>query len=292
VFGCGDGNVVGRSLIGMGRAYPGSGDAQLRVASVHGLSAVVSSWAKSPLRLLTPRTRGETVLAYTSSFGGGMVAGDRTRLELTIDRGARCFLSTQASTKIYRNPAQLPCSHELIASIADDALLVLAPDPVQCFAESRYEQRQHFQLSLTASLIVVDWMSAGRTARGERWSFQRYFSRNEIERGGRTLLVDPLLLDQEDGALDSRFRGGRFNCFATIVVLGKSVEPNAKEILDWASSQRIEPGASLMFAASPLHEGVLLRLAGTSVEEVSRAIQERLGFVRELLDGNPWERKW
>jgi urease accessory protein len=170
------------------------GDAALAVSLVHGLSAATTAWARSPMKLLTPRSRGESVWAYTSSFGGGMVAGDRTRLEATVDSGACCFLGTQASTKIYRNPAHLPCSHELIAKIGDDALLILAPDPVQCFADSSYEQRQRFTLSASANLLLIDWMSGGRTARGERWGFRRYLSRNEVERGGRKLLIDALRL--------------------------------------------------------------------------------------------------
>ena len=269
-----------------------SGEARLHVASVAGRSVVVGSWARSPLHLLTPRSRGDSVWAYTSSFGGGMVAGDRTRLEVTVDAGARCFLSTQASTKVYRNPSDLPCSHDLVAKIGDDALLVLAPDPVQCFAESSYEQCQHFTLAPAANLLFVDWMSAGRTARGERWSFRRYSSRNKVERAGTKLLLDATRLDGRDGALDSRFRGGGFNCLATVALLGPRLAMHAKEILGWCGAQPIAPKAGLVFAASPLHEGALLRFAGTSVEEVGRAIHERLGFVRELLNDNPWERKW
>lgn len=221
-----------------------------------------------------------------------MVAGDETRLELCIAAGARCFLSTQASTKVYRNPAQLPCSHELVARVCDDALLVLAPDPVQCFAESSYEQRQHFTLSRSANLLVVDWMSAGRTARGERWNFRRYHTRNEIECEGKTLLLDSLLLDARDGVLASKFRGGRFNCLASVVLFGPRLAPHAKEILDWHNAQPIAPHASLACAASPRHEGALLRLAGTSVEEVGRAIHERINFVPQLLKDDPWSRKW
>src|SRR3954467_11847072 len=103
----------------MPRSCNNSGDARLHVATVAGQSAIISSRANSPMRLLTPRSRGETVWAYTSSFGGGMVAGDRTRLAITVDAKARCFLGTQASTKIYLNPAGLPCSHELVANVDD-----------------------------------------------------------------------------------------------------------------------------------------------------------------------------
>lgn len=269
-----------------------SGHAALHVASVAGRSAVIGSWARSPLRLLTPRAPGQSVWAYTSTFGGGMVAGDCTRLEVRVDAGATCFLSTQASTKIYRNPAQLPCAHELKATIADDARLILAPDPVQCFAESSYEQRQCFKLSPSANLALVDWMSAGRTARGERWNFRRYFSRNEVERAGKKLLIDALSLDQTDGALDGKFRGGRFNCFATVALFGPDFASPAQAMLDWCNRQPITPRTELVFAASPVHEGVLLRLGGVSVEQVGRALQARLTFVRDLLTDDPWERKW
>lgn len=269
-----------------------AGDAALAVSMVHGLSAATTAWAHSPLKLLTPRSRGESVWAYTSSFGGGMVAGDRTRLDVTIDSGTCCFLGTQASTKIYRNPAQLPCSHELVATIGDDALLILAPDPVQCFAESSYEQRQRFTLGASASLLLVDWMSGGRTARGERWNFERYSSRNLVLRGGSPVWFDALNLDAKDGALDSRFRGGRFNCFATVALFGPRLTPFANEILQWCSVQPIAPKADLLVAASPLREGAQLRVAGTSVEEVGHTIHGRLGFVRSLLQDDPWARKW
>ena len=269
-----------------------NGHAALAVSVVHGLSTATSAWSRTPMKLLTPRSRGESVWAYTSSFGGGMVAGDRTRLEVSVDTGARCFLGTQASTKIYRNPARLPCSHELTARVGEESLLILAPDPVQCFAESSYEQRQHFTLGQSANLVLVDWMSAGRTARGERWNFQRYSSRNEIERDGKKLLIDALLLDAADGALDAKFRGGRFNCLATLALIGPQLTEHARALLDWCAAQPIEPQAGLVFAASPLHEGALLRIAGTSVEEVGRAIHQRLAFVSELLQDDPFSRKW
>ncbi len=274
------------------RAQHRAGDAALAVSMVHGLSAATIVWARSPLKLLTPRPRGGSVWAYTSSFGGGMVAGDRTRLEVTVDAGARCFLGTQASTKIYRNPAKLPCSHDLLARVADEALLILAPDPVQCFAESSYEQRQHFTLTPAANLMLVDWLSAGRVARGELWNFRRYLSRNEVERQGKKLLVDAVLLDSRDGKLAGKYRGGRFQCLATVLLMGPCVARYAQQILEWYSARPIQPNAPVVVAASPLHEGVILRLAGTSVEYVGRAMHERLGFVRELLDDNPFSRKW
>lgn len=292
---CRRADTLGSSLFMKGHSAlqnTANGQAALAVSMVHGLSTATTAWARTPMKLLTPRSRGESVWAYTSSFGGGMVAGDRTELDVTVDAGARCFLGTQASTKIYRNPARLPCSHQTTAKVNDNALLVLAPDPVQCFTSSCYEQRQCFTLSKSANLVLVDWMSAGRTARGERWNFQRYLSRNHIDVGGEKLLIDALLLDADDGALDSKFRGGRFNCLATLVLIGPQLLVHARELIDWCAAQSIQQQSSFVFAASPLRDGALLRLAGTSVEEVGRAIHQRLGFVSTLLKDDPFSRKW
>ena len=41
-----------------------------------------AAYAESPLRLLTPGNHGEAARAYTSTLGGGLVDGDRVRLEL------------------------------------------------------------------------------------------------------------------------------------------------------------------------------------------------------------------
>jgi urease accessory protein len=273
-------------------ATPRNGTAALHVARVRERSTVISAWARSPLSLLTPRARGESVWAYTSSYGGGMVQGDETRLELKLDSGARCFLSTQASTKIYRNPARRACSHEFQAELDADSLLILAPDPVQCFAESSYEQRQTFRLAETANLVLVDWLSSGRSARGERWAFRRYASKNQIYRGNRTILLDSVTLGNELGDINNRFRSGRFNCLATIAIVGPGLREFAATVLEAIGNAPAVRDANFVFAASPLHEGAIIRLAGVRVEEVGRAIHSHLQFVPSLLQGDPWARKW
>jgi urease accessory protein len=180
----------------------------------------------------------------------------------------------------------------LTASIADGALLVIAPDPVQCFAGSCYEQRQRFDLAKNAAFVLVDWMSSGRSARGERWSFVRYSSRIEIWRNAELLLLDNLLLDSSEGALENRFRTGGFDCLATVVVAGDALAGHARAILSWVGEEAIDPQATFAFAASPLREGVLLRFGGTNVEQIGHEIQRHLSFVQSLLVDDPWRRKW
>ena len=132
------------------------GCAELIVESVSGQSAITTAFARNPMKLLTPRSRGQSAWAYTSSFGGGLVAGDQTELKLRLGKNARCFLGTQASTKVYRNPVGRACGHVTLAKLAENSLLVFAPDSVQPFANSRYAQRQEFRLADNAGLVLVD----------------------------------------------------------------------------------------------------------------------------------------
>jgi urease accessory protein len=274
----------------MGQAKCKEGIATLRVGRVHGASAVLVSRSRSPLCLLTPRPRGPSVWAYTSNLGGGMVAGDTSKIEITIDPGALCYLGTQASSKIYRNPLNRPCEHRLDATVAAGATLVFAPDAVQCFADAVYHQRQTFHLASDANLVLVDWISAGRLARGERWVFKRYSSRNEVYVEGRPVVIDAIDLDASSGL--SRFQTGRFNCLGFVLLLGPALISRSKEILDKVAALPIEPGAGLMSAASPIGNGIILRLAGLSVEQVGLAIYEHLKFMKDLLHDDPWSRKW
>ena len=99
-------------------------------------STVTRAYAESPLKWLTPATHGEAAWVFASSYGGGLVGGDHLDVEIDVGAGAAAFLSTQASTKVYRSPAG--ASTRLAARVADGGVLVSVPDPVVCFASSNY----------------------------------------------------------------------------------------------------------------------------------------------------------
>jgi len=270
----------------------GAGAGGLEVCVVSGLSAVTSVHARSPLKLLVPRPRGAAVWAYVSSFGGGLVAGDQTRLSVKIKEGARCFLTTQASTKVYRNPSGRPTSHLLRAELAAGSMLVLAPDPVQAFAEASYAQSQQFYIQANSGLVVVDWFGSGRVARGERWAFTGFRSRNEIFVGEERLLLDSLLLDPADGPLEGPHRLGRYNCLALILIVGAPLRQATANLLEEDAARPLTRRAALLCGASPLQDGILLRFAGECSEDVASEVRRCLRFLPELLGDDPWARKW
>jgi urease accessory protein len=269
-----------------------SAKARLEVDSVAGRSAATTAFASNPMKLLIPQPRGQSVWACLGTFGGGFVAGDETSLDVRLGADARLFLTTQASTKIYRNPRLRPCSHAFRATLEPGSLLVLAPDPIQSFAESTYDQRQEFHLQTGAGLVLLDWFCSGRAARNERWSFTRLHSRNEVFLGPERLLLDSLLLDQAHGPLDAAHRMGRFNCLALLVLTGPMLAAAAARMLAEVETLPVTRRAGLVISASPLRQGILLRLASENSEEATREIRRFLSFLPPLLGDDPWARKW
>lgn len=268
------------------------GAGQLRVELVSGQSAATSVRAVSPLRILTPRLRGPSVWACLGSLGGGLVAGDEMSLSIKVGKGARAFVSTQASTKVYRNPAALPCGHVLRAEIDEEALLVLSPDPVQAFAGASYRQRQEFQLAPDGGLVLVDWLGAGRAARGERWAFRRIHSHNGIVLGQKRVLLDSLFLEGGEVLLEPPGRLGRFNCLALVVVLGGLLGEASAALLQEIARRPVTARPTLVCGASPIAGGALVRLAGENPEAVASEVRRWLSFVPAMLGDDPWARKW
>jgi len=271
---------------------PEAGHGFIVVERLEGRSVPVRLRANSPLKLLTPRRRSEAAWIIAGSYGGGLVAGDTLQIEIHAGQDAKLFLGTQASTKIYRSTNAECCRQTLSLTAQAGAVCVVAPDPITPFSESIYQQKQHINLAADASLILVDWLTAGRSACNERWAFSRYESRTDIFVAGRQVLREALLLDSLDGSLDHVCRTGHFGCFATVILVGPAISEDAKALFDRITHSSVRRGADLYFAASPILGGLLIRVAGPGPEIVGRWLRSSLAFVGKLLGEDPWARTW
>lgn len=267
----------------------GAGSGFLEVMHTTRGSIVARACARSPLRLLTPRNAGSAAWVYTASYGGGLVGGDALRLVLRVGPGAAAFVSTQASTKVYRS--ERGTSLDVQAEVSSGARLVVWPDPVVCYGGSAYAQTQRLTLEAGSAAVWVDWMTSGRRASGERWQFQRYSTQLRVTYDTRQILLDSLRLDSDDGCLADRM--GRFDVLATAVMAGPLLQPEIARAIDDVSSARFHRTPDTLVAAAPLQDvGCIVRIGGRSVEEVSRCLARYLSFVPFLLGDDPWARKW
>lgn len=238
----------------------------LHVKPVAGRSVVTGLTSEQPLKLLAPRASGPAAWVYQSSLGGGFVGGDALELDVHVEQGATLFLSSQASSKVYR-----AANARFRLSAQVHGTLIYWPDPVACFAGASLTQELCFSLAPGARLLCVDAYTAGRVARGEAWAFERLELGMQVDVAGRTVLREGVLLDPRHGPLPERLRG--FEAFATAVLAGVE-PPQARALSRWPW-------------------GSVLRAGAASVEELGRELRACLGpSAVGLLGEDPFVRKW
>ena len=139
---------------------------------------------------------------------------------------------------------------------------------------------------------MVDWMTSGRHAAGERWAFSRYESRFDIRRGSQRIFFDALVLEPNIDSVVARM--GRFDVLLTAVITGPLVAAAATDIVARVSQAPIVAvAADLVMSAARLRDGgALLRMAGSSVEQMGHALRAHLAFLSPLVGDDLWSRKW
>jgi len=238
---------------------------------------------------------------FLLTYGGGIVAGDALELAVRLHGNTRLILLTQGSTKIFKTPSpDLVSRQRMTVHLEHDSALVYLPDPVQPFAQTAFAQSQIYTLPQEhGNLCVCDWVTSGRSARGENWDVYEYKSRNEVwtvdEAGTKRLLLrDNLVLDelgQTEMQLASRMDG--YSVFATVIVRGPLFAPLSTFFLhefealpriggrDWGDGgspelsareqwrlerQQREQADGLVWSAANVRGFVLVKLASREVE--------------------------
>jgi urease accessory protein len=252
-------------------------------------TVLTRAFAMSPAKLIATKGRSATCWVYTATLGGGLVGGDAIRMRADVTAGARALLTTQASTKVYRSPRR--SRQTLTATLESRSLLAVVPDPIVCFAGADFVQSQRYDLHRDASLVLVDWMTSGRHATGERWVFSRYESRLDIRRDSLRVFFDGLVLEPDVDAVHARM--GRFDVLLTAILTGPLVAEAAKNLVSRLSEAPVAREADLVMSAATLRDGgAVLRMAGTSVEQMAHTLRACLSFLPPMVGDDIWSRKW
>ncbi|RMZ85610.1 hypothetical protein DV737_g549, partial [Chaetothyriales sp. CBS 132003] len=187
-----------------------------------------------PLKLVAPDSHHahedkHVTVVFLLTYGGGLVGGDKISLKIELDALTRLVLVTQGSTKLFKCASRSVISSQMLdVKIGAGAALCYLPDPTQPFAESVYEQRQTFYVDPngTSSLLMLDWVSEGRPARGESWQLWEWKGRNEVRSfdtasRGRLLLRDALSLSDEGaGGIGLAQKTEGMGILGTLIIYG------------------------------------------------------------------------
>ncbi|XP_041478368.1 urease accessory protein D-like isoform X2 [Lytechinus variegatus] len=234
-----------------------------------------------PVKLMLPThaSASNCQWVYAINYGGGIVSGDNIKIQARIKDQCCAMITTQASTKVYHSEDEQE-SVQILEGIAESgSTLAVLQDPVTCFANARYKQTQSFDVSEDSNLILMDWLTAGRIARGECWNFTSYSSCNCVTYSGTLIYRDSITLKKTPQS-SIRQRMGQHTAIASCVLVGDKLRYISKQVLAKFGGMQdygVKPDQNITVAVSPIERtinhkeipGVIIKFASSSVSQVS-----------------------
>ena len=275
----------------------GEGWSIVEASRVGGRSRLTSCLAVAPLKIFSPKPEADYTAAVLSSYGGGLVAGDSTRLRVRCGREAKLFLGTQAFTKVYKATAGQVAHQTLAGRIESGACVVSLPDPVVPYADSAFVQEQVWHLDAKALLVLLDSGTAGRGARGERFHYRSYTSNTSIYWASELVLAERLSLQPERQHPDRVGAFGQYTAFANAFIVGGPARAAIEQVLRRALAPmltRQRSGATLVSLATPRPGVLALRALGRTHGDLADVLHALATAVSlpQVLGENPLRRKY
>ncbi|KAL8621635.1 hypothetical protein ACOMHN_036868 [Nucella lapillus] len=267
-------------------------------------SEVTSLHHSYPLRLLVPEHASATACRwiYPLTFGGGLVGGDVISIDYDVGTNCSALVTSQESTKVYHCREGQVSEQTMTYHVGDRAFLAVLGDPVVCFADAHFKQTQRVEMSDTGSVVLLDWMTAGRVALAELWQFKSYQSVIEVYLGEDLVLRDNQhLVDTPCQTVRQAMKD--YQVMGTCVILGTDMQPlvtHLKQLYGRPQTIGQQLSTEVVCSFSPLEvesgktalDGCYLRFLATSTTLAYGVVKEITSVVTDLLGGDPYARKY
>jgi urease accessory protein len=147
-----------------------------------------------PLRVRCPGPISDELEAVIVNTGGGVAGGDRLRLDVTVEPGARLVVTTAAAEKVYRT-LEAAATIDVKLSVGAAASLAWMPQEMIVFDRARLKRAIDIDLAADARLLLAEAIVFGRSGMGEAVRDGFLFDRWRLRRGGRLIHAEAMRLD-------------------------------------------------------------------------------------------------
>ena len=168
---------------------------RLRLVSQRGVTVIVQQEATAPFKLFPPRTLPDgSLVILVSVLGPGIRSGDRCRIELVLESGAKGLLLFPSSAKLLTGADGLAATQECLIAVAQGAQLEYYPGLNIPFPQSRFRQTVDACLEREARFGCLEMWASGRVERREEMLFQEIHSSTRVRVDDRPAYADTLRL--------------------------------------------------------------------------------------------------
>ncbi|KIZ47678.1 urease accessory protein UreD [Rhodopseudomonas palustris] len=214
------------------------------------------------------RPRPDLATLYLQSASGGLYAGDRLKLNLTVGTDAALNLTTQAATVVHHGRESGAQQHQAI-KVMSGAFCALISDPYVLFPGAALALKTAAEVAEDAVLIVADGFAVHDPQRVGA-TFARFSTDTQILRpDGRRLLIDAGEIGGPQLAAQFGALGGMAACATLLVIAPPQRCPDLAGLEAAADRCGCLAGAS----AAPNQAGVAMRLLAPDGGTLTRGIE-------------------
>ena len=227
------------------------------------------------LRLRHPRATG--CLAVLINTGGGIVAGDRLSVDVTVGPRASVTVTTAAAEKVYRSDGP-PSVVETSLALAAQSRAVWVPQDTILFDKARLTRRFEIDVAESATFVAAELVIFGRITHGERSISGSFRDSWRLRRGGRLVYADETAVEGEIGArLDRNIVARGARAMAVIVLASPDTPKVFEQIL--ATVSKASDTLGVEGGASHRDGIVLARFVGPSPEDLRATLTAALAAL-------------
>ena len=221
---------------------------------------------------------------FIMSPSGGILQGDRYRMDISLANNAVSHITTQGATRIYKMNSNY-ATQLININVGKDCYLEFIPDQIIPFRNSRYYQKVSLNVDPSATLIYSEIIVPGRVAMGELFSYDLCYLKTigqNIEKNIK--FVDNCMLKPKNQNMNTLGMFGNHTVLASVYILTKNENAlilNKKINSIIKNNDEVSGGSTIL----PNNSGLLVRLMCNSSEIIKTEIYDIVRIVRkEILD--------
>src|SRR5919199_5744727 len=252
----------------------------------NGKTVVKEQFSKVPLfaqrALYLEESIPSMAYMYIISPSGGILQGDRYRIDITLRNNACAHITTQGATRIYRMEKNY--ATQIVNIIVDEGCYFeFVPDQIIPYRDSRFYQKVNLNVHDNATMIYAEMIVPGRVASGESFEYDVCYMKALAKNQNNVLrLIDVAVLEPKKRSLNILGILGNFSVVGNMYILTKT-KYIAELVTDINSAlqkfSNISGGATIL----PRDSGILIRILGEVAHDIRLAMYEIIRITRKII---------
>jgi len=256
--------------------------------STTGKTVIREQYSQVPLlvqrAMYLEETLPDMAYVYIVSPSGGILQGDRYRIDISSGNNTLTHVTTQGATRVYKMVKNY-ASQIVNIKVDGESYFEYIPDQIIPFRNSRFYQEVELNVHDNATMIYSEVIAPGRVASGEVFEYDICYIKTVAKnQSGKTRFIDTIKLEPKKENLRTDGILGNFKVFGTIYLITKesyvhNLHYEIGEKIRISEGGKISCGLSIL----PGRQGITIRALGNSTEDLKEMIFEVIDIARKRI---------